>query len=111
MTVRGWIDRLVGPYAILLLREATGRSDPVPHLVPPRAAALPPAARVAFWSLTAGVGSSTLAALVAHRSTAARSLRCSSISTGAYLRWHSARASKVRPWRMRSCAPDGKPSS
>jgi len=73
VTVRGWIDRLVGPYAILLLREATGRSDPVPHLVPTRAAALPPAARVAFWSLTAGVGSSTLAALVAHRSTAARS--------------------------------------
>ena len=71
MTVRGWIDRLVGPYAVLLLREATGRSDPAPHLVRVRPAALGPGQRVAFWSLCAGVGTSTLAALVAHRSTAA----------------------------------------
>lgn len=72
MTVRAWVDRVVGPYAILLLREATGRVEPVPHLVPTRAGALPSAERIAFWSLAAGVGSSTLAALVAHRSTAAR---------------------------------------
>ena len=71
MTVRGWIDRLVGPYAVLLLREATGRSDPLPHLVRVRPAALGAGERVAFWSLCAGVGTSTLAALVAHRSTAA----------------------------------------
>ena len=71
MTVRGWIDRLVGPYAVLLLREATGRSDPLPHLVRVRPAALRAGERVAFWSLCAGVGTSTLAALVAHRSTAA----------------------------------------
>lgn len=72
MTVRGWLDRLVGPYAVLLLREATGRSEPLPYLTPPRAAALRPGQRIAFWSLCAGVGTSTLAALVAHRSTAAR---------------------------------------
>ena len=71
MTVRGWIDRLVGPYAVLFLREATGRSDPLPHVIPTRAAALAPGQRLAFWSLCAGVGTSTLAALVAHRSTAA----------------------------------------
>lgn len=71
MTVRGWIDRLAGPYMVLLLREATGRSDPVPHLVRVRPAALRSDQRVAFWSLSAGVGTSTLAALVAHRSTAA----------------------------------------
>lgn len=72
MTLRGWIDRVVGPYAILVLREATGRAEPLPHLVATRAAGLPPGARIGFWSLSAGVGSSTLAALVAHRSTAAR---------------------------------------
>lgn len=71
MTVRGWLDRLVAPYAILLLREATGRADPIPHLAPTRAAALAASARIGVWSLVAGVGASTVAALVAHRSTAA----------------------------------------
>lgn len=73
MSVRGWIDRFVGPYALLLLREATGRADPLPHVVPTAPAALPAGRWLGFWSLTAGVGTSTLAALVAHRSTAARS--------------------------------------
>ncbi len=73
MSVRGRLDRLIGPYALFLLREATGRSDPLPHIVPTPPAALAPGATVAFWSLCAGVGTSTVAALVAHRSTAARS--------------------------------------
>lgn len=73
MSVRGWIDRVVGPYALVLLREATGRTDPLPHVLPTAPAALPPGRWVGFWSLIAGVGTSTLAALAAHRSTAARS--------------------------------------
>ena len=73
MSLRGRLDRLVGPYALFVLREATGRSDPVPHLVPVAPAALPAGTTIAFWSLAAGVGTSTVAALVAHRSTAARS--------------------------------------
>jgi MinD-like ATPase involved in chromosome partitioning or flagellar assembly len=40
-------------------------------LTPARAAGLPADRSVAFWSLTAGVGTSTIAALVAHRSAAA----------------------------------------
>lgn len=73
MTFRAWVDRVVGPYALLALREATGRADPLPHLVPARPAALAPGRTIAFWSLIAGVGASSVAALVAHRSTAARS--------------------------------------
>ena len=73
MSLRARLDAIVGPYALVLLREATGRSDPLPHLVPVRPAALPAGKAIAFWSLCAGVGTSTTAALVAHRSTAARS--------------------------------------
>lgn len=73
MSVRAWVDRVAGPWALLLLREATGRSDPLPHLVPVRPAGLAAGTLSAFWSLSAGVGTSTVAALVAHRSTAARS--------------------------------------
>lgn len=73
MTIRAWIDRVVGPYALLALREATGREDPLPHILPPRALALRPATTIALWSLVGGVGTSTLAALLAHRSTSARS--------------------------------------
>ncbi len=57
--------------ALSLMREATGRSDPVEPLRPIRPAALAAEARVAFWSLVAGSGSSTTAALVAQRSAAA----------------------------------------
>lgn len=73
MSVRAWVDRVAGPWILLLLREATGRSDPVPHLVPVRPSGLAPGTVSAFWSLAAGAGTSTVAALVAHRSTAARS--------------------------------------
>jgi len=73
VSVRGRLDRLIGPYALFLLREATGRSDPLPQILPTPPAALVAGAMVAFWSLGAGVGTSTVAALVAHRSTAARS--------------------------------------
>ncbi|CAN5178044.1 hypothetical protein BH18CHL2_BH18CHL2_05760 [soil metagenome] len=56
--------------AVAVLREATGRVDPLPHVLPSRAATLGPGQRVAFWSLSAGVGTSTTAALLAHRSSA-----------------------------------------
>lgn len=73
MSVRARLDRLVGPYALLLLREATGRRDPLPHLLPTPPAALPAGRTIALWSLRAGVGTSTVASLIAHRSTAAGS--------------------------------------
>lgn len=73
MSVRGHLDRLIGPYALFLLREATGRTDPLPRILPTRPAALAAGSTVAFWSLAAGAGTSTIAALVAHRSTTARS--------------------------------------
>lgn len=73
MSFRGQLDRVIGPYALFLLREATGRGDPLPHIVPAQPAALAAGTTIAFWSLCAGVGTSTVAALVAHRSTAARS--------------------------------------
>jgi MinD-like ATPase involved in chromosome partitioning or flagellar assembly len=52
------------------MREATGRTDPIEPLRPTRPAALTPGRRVAFWSLVGGVGASTTAGLVAHRSAA-----------------------------------------
>ncbi len=52
------------------MRDATGRTDPIEPLRPTRPAALPARRRVAFWSLVGGVGTSTTAALVAHRSAA-----------------------------------------
>lgn len=60
----------VAHIALALMRDATGREQPLEPLVPVRPAALGDRQVVAFWSLTAGVGTSTLAALVAHRSTA-----------------------------------------
>ena len=72
MSLRARLDAIIGPYALVLLKEATGRSDPLPHLVPAQPAALAAGKTIAFWSLCAGVGTSTTAALVAHRSTAAR---------------------------------------
>ena len=73
LSLRARLDGIVGPYALLLLREATGRNDPLPHIVPAQPVGLRPGTTVALWSLCAGVGTSTVAALVAHRSTAARS--------------------------------------
>jgi len=56
--------------ALTFMRDATGRTDPIEPLRPTRPAALPARRRVAFWSLVGGVGTSTTAALVAHRSAA-----------------------------------------
>jgi len=69
--IRAWLD--AGPIAALaitFMREATGRTDPIEPLRPTRPAALTPRSSIAFWSLVGGVGASTTAALVAHRSAA-----------------------------------------
>lgn len=67
--LRAWLDTSpIAEVALVLMREATGRQDPLEPLRPTRSVALPVKARLAFWSLAAGVGSSTTAALVAHRS-------------------------------------------
>ena len=71
-SLRSWLDAspLAG-LALGLMQEATGRPDPLEPLRPTRPAALPPRCRVGFWSLVGGAGSSTCAALVAHRSAGA----------------------------------------
>jgi hypothetical protein len=56
--------------ALALMREATGRTEPLAPILPSRPAALARGRRIAFWSLAAGAGTSTTAALVAHRSAA-----------------------------------------
>ncbi len=61
----------VAQVALALMRDATGRARPFEPLVQTRPAALSAGRVTAFWSLTAGVGVSTVAALVAHRSAAA----------------------------------------
>lgn len=72
MSWRTWLDASpVAHIALALMRDATGREAPLEPLKPVRAAALPPHRVVGFWSLTAGVGVSTVAALVAHRSASA----------------------------------------
>lgn len=72
MNWRAWLDASpVAQVGLALMRDATGRERPLEPLVPARPAALARGRAVAFWSLTAGVGTSTLAALVAHRSAAA----------------------------------------
>lgn len=55
---------------LALMREATGRTEPLEQLRPTRPERLAPTARVGFWALGAGVGTSTVAALVAQRSSA-----------------------------------------
>ncbi|MBI3521799.1 MAG: hypothetical protein HY071_01710 [Chloroflexi bacterium] len=70
--LRSWLDRTpLSSVALTVLREATGRERPLEPLRPTRAAALRSGSRIAFWALNAGVGTSTVAALVAHRSAAA----------------------------------------
>ena len=72
MSWRTFLDASpVAQIALALMRDATGREEPLQPLMPVRPAALPPERGVAFWSLTAGVGTSTVAALVAHRSASA----------------------------------------
>lgn len=69
--LRAFLDASpVSQIALALMREATGRSEPLAAIAPTRPAALRRGRRVGFWSLAAGVGSSTAAALLAHRSAA-----------------------------------------
>lgn len=69
--LRAFLDASpVSHIALALMREATGRTEPLAAIVPARPAALRRGRRVGFWSLAAGAGSSTVAALVAHRSAA-----------------------------------------
>lgn len=71
--VRAWLDASpIARMSLALMRDATGQTAPLEVLVPSAPAALRAGSRVAFWSLTAGVGTSTTAALAAHRSAAAR---------------------------------------
>jgi Mrp family chromosome partitioning ATPase len=72
MTWRAWLDASpVAQIALALMRDATGREEPLEPLTPDRPAALPAERTIAFWSLTTGVGASTVASLVAHRSASA----------------------------------------
>ena len=69
--IRSMLDASpVAAVALALMREATGRAEPLAPLVPARPAALRRGKRVAFWSLAAGAGATTVAALTAHRSAA-----------------------------------------
>jgi Mrp family chromosome partitioning ATPase len=69
---RAWLDASpVAQIALAFMRDATGREQALEPLTPVRPAALPEGRVIAFWSLVAGVGTSTVAALVAHRSAAA----------------------------------------
>jgi len=70
--VRSWLDATpLASVALALMREATGRTEPPLEVIrPTRPERLRVDARVGFWSLAAGVGTSTTAALVAQRSAA-----------------------------------------
>jgi hypothetical protein len=69
--LRAFLDASpVSQIALALMREATGRTEPLAAISPARPAALRRGRRVGFWSLAAGAGSSTVAALLAHRSAA-----------------------------------------
>jgi hypothetical protein len=69
--LRAFLDASpVSQVALALMREATGRTEPLAAIAPARPAALRRGRRVGFWSLAAGAGSSTVAALLAHRSAA-----------------------------------------
>jgi Mrp family chromosome partitioning ATPase len=69
--IRAWLDASpIADLAMTFMREATGRPDPIEPLRPTHPASLAVRRRVAFWSLVGGVGASTTAALVAHRSAA-----------------------------------------
>ena len=69
--LRAFLDASpISQIALGLMREATGRTEPLAPLTPARPGALRRGRRVGFWSLAAGAGSSTVAALLAHRSAA-----------------------------------------
>lgn len=70
--IGAWLDTTpVAALALALMREATGRTEPLEAVRPTRPERLRSDARIGFWSLGAGVGASTIAALVAQRSAAA----------------------------------------
>lgn len=70
--VRAWLDSTpLSSLALALMQEATGRQDPLEPLRPSRSTGLPERHRLAFWSLSAGAGASTTAALIALRSAGA----------------------------------------
>lgn len=69
--VRAWLDTTpLAAIGLALMREATGRDAPLEPVRPSRPERLRADARVGFWALGAGVGTSTTAALVAQRSAA-----------------------------------------
>ena len=71
MSLRGWLDASpIAAVALALMRDATGRDRPLETLAPTNPAALVAGTHVGFWALGAGCGTSTTAALVAHRSAA-----------------------------------------
>ena len=60
--IRAWLDASpIADLALALMREATGRADPIEPLRPTRPAALPSGRRVALWSLVGGVGTESAA--------------------------------------------------
>jgi len=68
---RSWLDgSVVAQVALAVMRDATGRTEPLEALAPVEPAALREGQVIAFWSLAAGAGASTVAALTAHRSAA-----------------------------------------
>jgi Mrp family chromosome partitioning ATPase len=69
--LRAFLDASpVSHIALAFMREATGRTEPLAAIAPARPGALRRGKRVGFWSLAAGAGTSTVAALLAHRSAA-----------------------------------------
>ena len=69
--VRAWLDGTpLASLALALMREATGQPEPLALITPSRPGRLAEHARVGFWSMAAGAGASTLAALVAQRACA-----------------------------------------
>jgi Mrp family chromosome partitioning ATPase len=70
--VRAWLDTTpLAEIALALMREATGRDKPLEAVLPTRPERLRPDARLGLWSLCGGVGTSTVAGLIAQRSSAA----------------------------------------
>lgn len=66
--VRAWLDTTpLASLALALMREATGQPDPVAVLTPARPGRLDGHARIGVWSMAAGAGASTVAALLAQR--------------------------------------------
>jgi hypothetical protein len=69
--MRAWLDASpLASIGLALMRDATGRAEPLEPVRPTRPQALAAGTRTGLWSLAAGVGASTTAALVAQRSSA-----------------------------------------